>query len=618
MRALSRSWSFRLARAPHDYWPLLADTARYNEIMGVPRHQVRDQAQADGGVRFLAEARVGIFDIAWEDLPPNWVTGAWHEHVRRFSRGPMATLSAHLRMRPEDGGTRLDYQLSVTPTGLASALFCRVFLARSGAGFARVVASARRFVEEGADKPFDYHAPAPSAAVEARARRLAERLESTPHGHGLAARLVSHLLEAQEVELARLRPLALAREWQVPARDCVELALAATRAGLLEAHWRLLCPRCRVAKTEVAHLEELPREAHCSTCNIRYDRNYARNVELAFAPAASIRAVERGEFCWLGPMNTPHISAQLTLGAGERRRLDVPLPAGSYRLRTLEAGPEADFEWPGGGFPALHLGAGRCEAPAAGLAPGTLVNASGATRTFVIEQREWLRDALTAHRVTTMQAFRDLFSAEVLRPGDDVEIAHVTFMFTDLAGSTALYERIGDAAAYHRVREHFALLARLIRRHDGGIVKTRGDGVHAAFVEPADALRAALDIQRTLAETADEALAGISVRIGLHAGPSIAVTIDGRLDYYGTTVNTAARLEGQGEGGDIVLSEALVADPLVTALLGDIEPERLQVTLKGLAGRHGVRRLTPAQVLTLARRWRADMPGGSATAGEGG
>ena len=100
MRALSRSWSFRLARAPHDYWPLLADTARYNEIMGVPRHQVRDQAQADGGVRFLAEARVGIFDIAWEDLPPNWVTGAWHEHVRRFSRGPMATLSAHLRMVP--------------------------------------------------------------------------------------------------------------------------------------------------------------------------------------------------------------------------------------------------------------------------------------------------------------------------------------------------------------------------------------------------------------------------------------------------------------------------------------------------------------------------------------
>ena len=220
-----------------------------------------------------------------------------------------------------------------------------------------------------------------------------------------------------------------------------------------------------------------------------------------------------------------------------------------------------------------------------------------------MEHRDWVRDALTADRVTTLQAFRDLFSEEVLRPGDDVAVDHVTFMFTDLAGSTELYRRLGDAAAYHRVREHFALLAGVVRSHDGGIVKTRGDGVHAAFVEPADALRCALAIQARIAAAGDEgALAGIRVRIGLHAGPSIAVTIDGRLDYYGTTVNTAARLEGQGRGGDVVLSAPLAADPAVAALLADTPLERLDVPLKGLGGIYLVMRIPADAVLAMARR----------------
>ncbi len=88
-----------------------------------------------------------------------------------------------------------------------------------------------------------------------------------------------------------------------------------------------------------------------------------------------------------------------------------------------------------------------------------LTNRSPHDRVFIIEDRSWVRDCLTADRVTALQAFRDLFSGDVLRPGDEVSIGQVTLMFTDLKGSTALYERIGDAAAYHLVRDHFAFLA---------------------------------------------------------------------------------------------------------------------------------------------------------------
>ena len=85
-------------------------------------------------------------------------------------------------------------------------------------------------------------------------------------------------------------------------------------------------------------------------------------------------------------------------------------------------------------------------------------NRSSRPRVAIIESRHWIADCLTADRVTALQAFRDLFSEDVLRPGDEVAIGRVTLLFSDLRASTALYERIGDAAAYHLVREHFAFM----------------------------------------------------------------------------------------------------------------------------------------------------------------
>jgi class 3 adenylate cyclase len=181
-----------------------------------------------------------------------------------------------------------------------------------------------------------------------------------------------------------------------------------------------------------------------------------------------------------------------------------------------------------------------------------------------------------------MQTFRDLFEAEVLRPGDEVAIERVALMFTDLRGSTALYTRIGDARAYQLVRQHFAYLAQKVRVHNGAIVKTIGDAVMAAFADPGDAVRAALDVQRSVAAfNAEQRHGDIVIKLGLHEGPSIAVTLNGRLDYFGTTVNMAARLQAQSEGGDIVLSRDIAADPAVAPLLAGVAAREQIASLKG-------------------------------------
>ena len=157
-------------------------------------------------------------------------------------------------------------------------------------------------------------------------------------------------------------------------------------------------------------------------------------------------------------MSTPHIRVHVTLAPGESRRLAAKLAPGPYRLRTLEPGPACEIDWPGtGGFPEVVASAAAVS-PGAAAPPGEVRLRNDARRrlTLVVEERAWVADALTADRATSLQAFRDLFSDQVLRPGDEVAVRRLALLFTDLKGSTALYEAIGDASAYSLVRERFA------------------------------------------------------------------------------------------------------------------------------------------------------------------
>jgi len=178
-------------------------------------------------------------------------------------------------------------------------------------------------------------------------------------------------------------------------------------------------------------------------------------------------------------------------------------------------------------------------------------------------------------------------------------------MFTDLKSSTALYKRIGDTAAYNLVRDHFAYLAAEVRANDGAIVKTIGDAVMAVFAEPADAVRAAIDVQRKLgafndARRADARGEPVVIKLGLHQGSCVTVRLNDRLDYFGSTVNMAARLESQSAGGDVVLSLELAQDPAVRPLLEPFAAVRERAELKGFEGPVPFLRLTPEALARAA------------------
>ena len=420
---------------------------------------------------------------------------------------------------------------------------------------------------------------------------------STEGGHQLAGRLASHLLEAPETELERMRPRRLARLWGAAPRAVIETCLAAVREGMLTLRWDLVCPQCRGAKVTATSLDQLPRGAHCPSCNIDFEGDFARNVEVTFEPAPSVRDIASGGFCLANPLLSEHIKYQWRLDPGEGTFSSLTLADGGYRARTVEPGGFTDFAIDNGSVPSVVL---TDEDPLIDDERGEsifVINRGRTTRHAVIEDRRWAQDALTAHEATTMQAFRDLFADAVLRPGDQVAIGRVAFLFTDIKGSSDLYNRVGDARAYGLVREHYAVLTRAVREHDGAVVKTIGDAVMAAFADPANALDAALAIRDDIARFAGngtETEAAIIVKLGLHAGPCIAVTLNDRLDYFGRTVNLAARLQGESRGGDIVLSEAMAAEPGVAERLRDLAPLTETALVKGFAEPIALRRVPAA------------------------
>jgi class 3 adenylate cyclase len=194
-----------------------------------------------------------------------------------------------------------------------------------------------------------------------------------------------------------------------------------------------------------------------------------------------------------------------------------------------------------------------------------LINDTSDDRTFIVEAGQWNDVALRPGTVLSFPDFRDLFAEEYL--ADDVQLAvgEQTILFTDVVGSTAMYAERGDPAAFVEVKRHFGEVFALIRDHRGALVKTIGDAAMAAFCDPLDAVRAARAIHDAFAP--DRSDCSVRLRISLHTGPCLAVKLNADIDYFGTTVNLAAKLQSLAGAGEVALSEVTYRAPGVGAYL---------------------------------------------------
>jgi class 3 adenylate cyclase len=581
------TWYWDFSKPPSAIWPLISDTARFNEAAGFSRYPIEEKPQADGSVRYFGYSRVGGFQLAWEEVPSNWVENRWFTHERIFSLGPFRRVKAEVHLQEKISGCVCAYSLEVEPANLLGRLLLWTgFFRKTQKRFRGLVDQFRAFLAGKETEAFSSSPPPLPPGAETRCQNLARELATCPYAHGLEPKLASWILQQPDSAVGSIRPKVLARLWGVPAAQAIDLCLLAAHRGLLSLRWDLLCPNCRVGKLSSGNLDQLPTGTHCGSCNIDYVRDFNRNVELVFSPASTIRSVPLGEYCLFGPQTTPHIVAQLRVNPLSLRRGKDPIPPGFYRIRTLEPGATESWDHDRSSFPGIAFTAeGRLALASHDGAEGwTIENQSLLPRTLIIEQRAWLKDILTAAEAATLPSFRDLFHDQVLRPGDLVQIDSAVLLFTDIRNSTSLYETVGDAAAYALVREHFALLAGCVRDHHGVVVKTIGDAVMATFQDPRSGLVCALAAQKTFSEFNTricDATRQVVVKMGLHQGPCIAVNLNGILDYYGRTANLASRLASLSQGGDVVVSRTFAEDPGIPPLLGGLSQEEIVAEVKG-------------------------------------
>ena len=580
-----------LKSSPAELWPFAADTGRFNRDSGLP--PVERVLHAEGvlpGAKRLQLTYAGVYKWVWDEEPFEWVFPYRFEVRRHYLRGPFAEarIVMSMRERPE-GGTHLRYEVRMrAPHLLGELAILFQFGLLNVPGRIRAIFKKYDEIIQRGGSPYDVTGRARFASGgRERLGAAKQAIVQDAADQPILDHLVYLLEHADDLALQRLRPYQLADFWQLPRRRVLEVFLRAARAGVLDMRWELLCPSCRGAGASHTSLGEVRNHAHCDTCDIDYTVNFDRQVEVVFRPNPSVRVVPAQlQYCVAGPQSGPHIVVTQIIPVGEIIDVSAALDEGRYSLTASGLSGE---------LPVLATPQGaveqRLDVLAGGWPEGELTiatrphlsftNATAAPQTLALKRAAWRDDAATAADVTSLQLFRDLFSREALRAGEEIQITSVTLMFTDLRDSTRLYRQIGDAPAFGRVRQHFDLLEEAIAAEGGAIVKTIGDAVMAVFRQPVAALRAIETAHASIARL--QGTPALEMKAGIHTGPCIAVTLNERLDYFGSTVNIAARLPGLAEGGEVVFSNEIRTDPEVLAWLRENRPSPVwfEASVKG-------------------------------------
>jgi serine/threonine protein kinase len=597
-RILRFEFRWDLESSPRELWPLVTNTDRLDRAIGFPPVTYRTRFEPGRGVRTFAEGRKAGMSEVGEEFPYEWVEPRRMGILRTYSQGPFKWLVSSVELLPRPGGgTTLIHALRLEP----STWTIRVG-SRWGVGvgmrkslekvYRRIDATLRSQRRRGAARVVDPFEEPGRVRTPARQRleRLMDRLVERSVDVAVVDRLAEYLTAGSAQAVARIRPIALAERLELDPDQVVAACLHGAREGLLELHWDLLCPVCRVSARVTDTLREIAEHAHCQACHLDFELDFANSIELIFRVHPEIRESDLGTYCVGGPAHSPHVVAQMRVAPGERIELELELPEGSYLLRGPQLPWSADFRveksaacrrWD------IDLVAGPSISRPAAIRAGAQVfafhNTSERELLIRVERTAPRKDALTAARAASLPLFRELFPGEVLAPGRLATVSSVSLLSTsiDPARADALYRELGDAGAFAVIHEHLQKVGDAIRVGGGAVVKTMGEGVLASFSHMTAAVETALALSSRLDRGSPPALSGL--RLGVHKGPALAATVNDQLDYFGTTARDAVAVLSQAEDDDLMLTEPVASDPAVASLLIErgIETEIVPTSLAG-------------------------------------
>jgi class 3 adenylate cyclase len=428
--------------------------------------------------------------------------------------------------------------------------------------------------------------------------------------------------DGEDRALSRVNVLKFAADRGLDEEEAISAFLHASRLGLFEMSWNVLCPGCGGVLDSGQQLRAVNKAAYdCALCSRAYEPTLDEMVEVVFTVNPRVRRIAAHDpqtlpvweyfrqIFWGSGIDLPGedfvrqmedftIDA-MEIGPGEKAQLSLTLPAdfvilfepATHFAHFIDVKGEPTKERQN-----LSLIFNKVHSPTVTteMRPGPLRIAMENKSDVRALPTVWIaahhlhdvlakrRPFLTAKRVLTNQTFRDVYRTDTLDVDQGLKITSITFVFTDLKGSTALYDRVGDLVAYDLVREHFRVLGEIVADEGGAVVKTIGDAVMATFPTPDRALSAAFRMRNSIKDIRD---GDLLIKIGIHEGPCLAVTLNDRLDYFGQTVNIAARVQGLADARAIFATKPVVEHPQVAKLIAEqkLSPTRQLAALRGVA-----------------------------------
>jgi class 3 adenylate cyclase len=430
--------------------------------------------------------------------------------------------------------------------------------------------------------------------------------------------------------LNKMNALDLAAREGLDEERVIAALLNAVGLGIFEMTWNVMCPSCAGVLSANKSLKTLHRAQYsCAFCAAGYETTLDNLVEVTFTVSPRVRKIAAHspdelstaeyyrQIFWSSAIDLPSDLEKLLrevtletvdLPPGERAILSLQLPQGTlivfdpvtHTAQFLDVSGEETSERQN---QSVIFNKVQVPVDTVALRPGPLRLALENRTESRVLPTIWVanqvlddlltrrKPTLTAKRLLTNQTFRDLYRTETLAIVQRLKILSLTFLFSDLKDSTELYEHVGDLVAFDLVNEHFRLLQEIIASERGAVVKTIGDAVMATFETPDRAIAAAIRMREAMSDLgAERQHQSLRLKMGIHEGSCLAVTLNGQQDYFGQTVNIASRVQGLAASRSIVVTESVVENAHARALLetNGLQPTLRRVALSGIANKVSV------------------------------
>lgn len=543
----------------------MSDTSRMNKTMGLPPWE---EAELNGS-RVVRTHVLGQ-EQEWVESPWTWIVNQEINQERIYKKGLMQKQTGKFRLLSEKTSDGLN-QVEVSFTWYGGALLRFVI----GPMSAKFLKKAMTEYVQNQERIYFANVKAKNLALTPLRELTAQDTdfievitkEAQSSKPEILKTLLRYLIASDSLDIHKINPKKTAKDTGLKTHEVIEQLTKLTQSGYLALTWDVICPHCRGPQLEAAKLRFVAESTICQSCDLEFSTQSDQSIEVTFKPQSKFREIGSITYCAAEPAKKSHIL--MNWPASEMQSAKIDLKPGTYRARTLHSKKECavKVEDKTASKQKINL---DFKQPLMTLASGeTEISYTGSEKDFfVFESLAWSDERYLAGEALSNTHIRTLVNDDLLKSGVKLDIGEQIILFTDIVGSTPMYKRLGDNKAFIAVQDHYVEIENIIKANSGVVVKFIGDAVMAAFTDANLAFKANQEIHSAFKNNKDS----LVLRTSFHIGQVLCVNMNVGLDYFGQTVNTAAKLQGWADGFETAVSEQ--------TLQRVPESQRLQLIIK--------------------------------------